>query len=98
MTLVDNGTPTDTSDDRLAFVPAENDFGTVTFTYRINDSAQGSVADTGTVTVNITEVNDAPVAIDRQLNNGTEDTTQTITGASLVAGLSKVPPTKALKC
>ena len=87
----ENGTPADTSDDKLLFTPADDDFETVTFTYTITDSVGGTAKQSvGTVTVNFNEINDAPTAIDRNLT-GTEDTTQTITGSSLIAGLSKGP-------
>jgi hypothetical protein len=43
--------------------PAPNFFGTDTFTYRITDNAIPPLTADGTVTVNVTAVNDAPVAV-----------------------------------
>ena len=45
---------------RVVFTPAPNFFGTTTFTYSISDG-RGGTAD-GTVTVNVTPVNDNPTA------------------------------------
>lgn len=49
--------------------PAPNFFGTDTFSYRITDNANPPLTADGTVTVNVTPVNDAPVAV-----NDTGDT------------------------
>lgn len=51
----------------LLFQPAADFFGTTTFTYTINDSLEGQpeggVDSTATVSVTVTEVNDAPVTV-----------------------------------
>jgi len=47
----------------IAYEPAPNFFGTETFSYTINDGTPGSDA-TAAVTVIITPVNDAPIAVD----------------------------------
>jgi hypothetical protein len=90
VTLVDNGTPGDLSDDQLRYVPNANVFAGDSFTYTMIDSAAGSAESTATVAITFNEINDAPSAIDRTVA-GTEDTAQTIAGSTLVAGLSKGP-------
>ena len=71
-TLMDNGTPGDKTDDFVRFTPAANrcapDGGS--YNYTVSD---GTLTDTGAVTVNITCVNDAPVADDETVT-ATEDT------------------------
>ena len=56
------GTPVDQTDDTIIYTPNADFNGTDTFTYSITDAA-GEVA-TGTVTVNVAPVNDAPVGVD----------------------------------
>ncbi len=46
----------------LFYTPAANFFGVDTFTYRIRDNATTPLTALGTVTVTVSEVNDAPVA------------------------------------
>ncbi len=46
----------------VVYRPAANFFGTDTFTYRIRDNAATPLTALGTITVNVSEVNDAPVA------------------------------------
>ncbi len=48
------------SGNTVTFTPTENFNGTATFTYVVTD---GVASDTGTVTVTVTAVNDAPVAV-----------------------------------
>jgi len=75
VTLDDNGTPNDKTDDKLVYTPPNTDFNTVdennppydTFTYTVEDdgTTEGQPdpkQGVGTVTVTVTEVNDAPVA------------------------------------
>jgi hypothetical protein len=63
VTRDDNGTPADLTDDTLLYDPLDaNFFGTVTFQYTINDTSGLGDDSTATVTVIITNVNDAPVA------------------------------------
>jgi gliding motility-associated-like protein len=48
----------------LAYIPITNEYGTpyTTFTYKVNDAGLGTVA--GTITINVTHINVAPVAYD----------------------------------
>lgn len=46
----------------VVYTPATNFFGTDTFTYRVRDNATSPLTALGTVTVTVSEVNDAPVA------------------------------------
>ena len=86
----ENGTPSDFSDDKFIYTPAADFFGTATFTYDMIDDAVGSVFSKGTVVVQVTEVNDVPVAVNKTVL-GVEGTPSTYTGASIVSGLSKGP-------
>ncbi|MEX1152036.1 MAG: cadherin-like domain-containing protein, partial [Nitrosopumilaceae archaeon] len=62
VTIDDNGTPLDDTDDPLIYTPPTNFNGVDTFTYIISDDNGGF--DTATVTVTVTDVNDLPVAND----------------------------------
>ena len=46
----------------VVYTPAPNFFGTDTFTYRVRDNASPALTALGTVTVTVSEINDAPVA------------------------------------
>ncbi|MEQ8786202.1 MAG: Ig-like domain-containing protein [Pirellulaceae bacterium] len=59
ITLDDNGTPLDLTDDRLFYDPADNFFGPDSFTYVIGDGVS-SIQKTGTVVVTVAAVNDPP--------------------------------------
>jgi len=61
-----------TAKDRLLYTPAENFFGTETFTYTISDGNGGTSS--ATVSVTVTEANDPPTATDDALTV-TEDST-----------------------
>jgi hypothetical protein len=65
----------------ITFTPTANFNGTAGFDYTVSD---GALTDVGHVTVTVTAVNDAPVAVDdtRTIN---EDAVTTITAASLTA-------------
>jgi len=65
----------------VTFTPAANFTGAAGFDYTVSD---GTLTDVGHVTVTVTPVNDAPVAVDdtRTIN---EDAVTTITAASLTA-------------
>ncbi len=98
VTRNENGTPGNTSDDTLIFTPASVDFnGVVTFTYVIDDNGtkqDGSASDpsTGTVTVTVTEVNDAPtVAATRTVVTGEDATNFEVLGSLLLSGASAGP-------
>ncbi|PHS02705.1 MAG: hypothetical protein COA80_00005, partial [Leeuwenhoekiella sp.] len=51
LSVNDNGTPGDASDDFLVYTPNENFFGTDTFTYQICDANNDCVTATGTIIV-----------------------------------------------
>ncbi|WP_131588685.1 cadherin-like domain-containing protein [Mycolicibacterium phlei] len=55
------GTWTIDADGEFTYTPAENFNGTDNFTYTVSD---GTYSDTGTITITVTPVNDAPVAGD----------------------------------
>jgi hypothetical protein len=77
VTLDDNGTAADASDDKLVYTPNANFNGEETFTYVMNDDAVGSVASTGTVVVSVTPVNDTPV-VNNDSASTNEDTAVTV--------------------
>ena len=62
LTINDNGTPNDPTDDEVNYTPAAGFDGTDTFDYTIED-ADGDTS-TATVTVTVSSVNDIPLAID----------------------------------
>ncbi|MGB5982537.1 MAG: Ig-like domain-containing protein, partial [Nonlabens sp.] len=62
LTVDDNGTPNDPTDDEVVYTPAANFNGTDTFDYTIED-ADGDTS-TATVTVTVNAVNDTPTAVD----------------------------------
>ncbi|MFO0870614.1 MAG: Ig-like domain-containing protein [Pirellulales bacterium] len=88
-----NGTVT-RSGDNLLFAPTANFTGQTTFTYTINDSlegtANGGVDSTATVTVTVTEVNDAPTA-GNDTASGVEDIPLTIAASALTSNDSPGP-------
>jgi hypothetical protein len=62
LTVNDNGTPNDPTDDEINYTPATDFNGTDTFDYTIEDS-DGDTS-TATVTVTVNSVNDLPTAVD----------------------------------
>lgn len=81
----DNGTPADLTDDSVTYTPTDaNFFGTDTFTYVMNDTSGLGVDSTGTVTVTVTNVNDAPELAD-DTATATEDTAATIAISTLLS-------------
>ena len=58
-TLDDNGTPADSSDDRIRYTPAASYFGADAFQYTISD---GEFQTSALVSITVTAVNDPPVA------------------------------------
>ncbi len=87
VTLIDNGTPANGTDDSLRFVPTANFFGVASFTYTINE-VPGNHADnngpsTATVNVTVSPINDAPVNTVPGAQSATEDTARVINGISV---------------
>ena len=82
--LNDTGTPPDKSDDYVRFTPTANlcGAGAGRYDYTVSD---GSLTDTGHVTVDITCVNDAPVADDETISTN-EDTAVNTLVSSLLTG------------
>ncbi|MEO8700603.1 MAG: Ig-like domain-containing protein, partial [Kofleriaceae bacterium] len=68
------------------FVPAANFAGTGTFQYTVSD---GTLSDGGVVTVTVTPVNDAPVAVD-DVATSSADASVTILDTALVANDSDI--------
>ncbi len=60
VTVNNNGTPSNTSDDFITYTPNANFNGTDTFTYTLSD---GKDTATATVQVTVTPVNDAPILV-----------------------------------
>ena len=75
------GTVVDNLNGTWTYTPAPNFNGTDTFTYTVSD---GTLTDTGTVTITVNPINDPPVANDDPLTV-TEDGTVTFTVAGLVS-------------
>lgn len=71
----------------VTFQPDANYNGPASFTYTITDGAAQSTA---TVTVNVTAVNDAPLVVDDNLINVTEDTLVSLGKAALLGNDSDV--------
>ncbi len=84
VTRDDNGTPANNSDDQLVYVPNFEFNGIDTFTYVMNDTIGTGANSTGTVSVTVTNVNDAPTA-GNDSATGTEDTPVIISIATLLA-------------
>ena len=60
---------------KIVYTPTANFNGETIITYTAND---GSLSDTGVITVSVTGVNDAPVAVNNQVALGIEDTILTV--------------------
>lgn len=75
---------------QISYTPNGNEFGTDTFTYVINDSSGQGADSTGTVTVTIREINDAPIPVNDS-RDATEDIPLTIGGATLASNDSPGP-------
>jgi VCBS repeat-containing protein len=71
-TVNNSGTPSDPTDDWVDFVPTAEFSGSAQFTYKVNDGTVDSAV--VTVPVNVTSVNDAPVAADDNSIATLEDT------------------------
>ncbi len=66
----------------IAFTPEANYFGVASYQYTVSDGNGGTA--TTTVVVNLTEVNDTPVAANDTVSNTAEDTALHISFASLL--------------
>ena len=84
VTLDDNGTPADSTDDQLVYVPTFEFNGTDTFPYVMNDTIGTGANSIGTVSVTVTDVNDPPTA-GTDNATGTEDTPIIIAISTLLA-------------
>jgi len=84
VTLDNNGTAADSTDDQLVYVPNFEFNGTDTFTYVMNDTVGTGANSTGTVVVTVTDLNDIPIAGNDNAT-GTEDTPVTIAISTLLA-------------
>ncbi|MGK4567250.1 Ig-like domain-containing protein [Flavobacterium sp. 3HN19-14] len=76
VTVNDNGTPNDPTDDTVTYTPNANFFGSDSFTYTITDAS----GDTATATVNVTinpDTTDVPAAVN-DLATTLEDTPVTV--------------------
>ncbi|MBR1151560.1 cadherin-like domain-containing protein [Bradyrhizobium sp. JYMT SZCCT0428] len=82
--IVDNGNGT------WSYTPAANYNGPVKFSYTASD---GSLSSSSTASVTLKAVNDGPVATPVTLTAGTEDTSYTITAATLLGGVTDVDNT-----
>lgn len=79
------GAVTINGDNTVTYTPNdENFFGTDTFTYVMNDTSGLGADSTGTVTVTVTDVNDAPELMN-DTADGTEDNAVTIAISSLLS-------------
>ncbi|MEY3896501.1 MAG: hypothetical protein RLZZ214_2021, partial [Verrucomicrobiota bacterium] len=72
----DGSVSTPYSDTRLRFTPATNFFGPTTISYTVSDGNGGT--STATVFINVTSVNDAPVALPQSVSQN-EDASSAIT-------------------
>lgn len=77
------------SDGTFTYDPADNFWGTDTFTYRVNDGLLNS-NNIGTVSIAVSEVNDAPVAVNDSFNSD-ENVPLTINASALLANDSRGP-------
>lgn len=78
-----NGTPDDATDDTIFYTPNDNFSGTDTFTYEMNDTGDGSQPSVGTVSVQVAAVNDPVIINDDTGIQGVEDQVTTISFTSL---------------
>jgi hypothetical protein len=76
-----NGTAVHNANGSITFTPAANFNGTAGFDYTVSD---GTLTDIGHVTVNVSAVNDAPVAVDDTASTN-EDTAVIVTQATMVS-------------
>jgi large repetitive protein len=79
---------------RIAFTPDANYFGVASFQYTVSDGAGGT--STGTVSINVAQINDLPVASDDSLSGSTEDNALHISFAKLLSNDTDADSTNAL--
>ncbi len=86
-----SGTLVDNMDGTWTYTPAPDDDTAATFSYTASD---GTASASSTATLDITPVNDAPVAVPVDLGSIAEDGSRLVTSAELLAGVSDVdgPP------
>ncbi|HEX3148672.1 MAG TPA: Ig-like domain-containing protein [Gemmataceae bacterium] len=82
-----HGTLNFSSDGSFTYTPSANFFGTDVFTYRLRDGI--GVTNSATVTINVANVNDAPVAQNDSYTTA-EDTTLTVSAVAGTTSLSMV--------
>jgi hypothetical protein len=90
VTLNNNNTPSDLTDDFLLYTPNDDYFGPDSFTYTINDTKGTGDNSTATVSITVTEVNDAPTATGNNLTSA-EDDVYTIVSSALLSDDSVGP-------
>jgi len=86
-----NGTAVILPDGRVRYTPNPNFFGTDSFNYAISDGADSS--NVASVTINVTSVNDAPVALDDFYVTGEDQTLDVPVELSVLANDSDVEDT-----
>ncbi len=77
----------DNGDGSWTYTPGANDDGAATFSYTASD---GEFSSSSTASLDLTPLNDAPVAAPVDLGAGLEDDISIITAAQLLAGVSDV--------
>ncbi|WP_220720349.1 retention module-containing protein [Agarivorans litoreus] len=90
LSLIGNGTLTNNNDGTWTYTPAENDDGSVSFSYDISDGE--ATISTGTADLDITPVNDAPTTSNVVLEPVAEDAVggRVITEAELLANAGDI--------
>ncbi|BEU04639.1 hypothetical protein OAG1_34390 [Agarivorans sp. OAG1] len=90
LSLIGNGTLTNNNDGTWTYTPAENDDGSVSFSYDISDGE--ATISTGTADLDITPVNDAPTTSNVVLDPVAEDAVggRVITEAELLANAGDI--------
>ncbi len=81
-----HGTVSLDDDGNVVFTPEENYHGEASFDYTVSDGNGGT--DTASVSLNIEQVNDAPVIVNVDLGSTNEDTAITFTADQLLANSS----------
>src|SRR5919204_1902533 len=82
-----HGTAAVNADGTITYTPAANFNGVDSFSYTLSDGHGGSA--TGTVSINVTAVNDAPAAADDSYSTN-EDTALNVAGPGVLANDSDV--------